>query len=183
MLGDSLSVAYGVDTDKGWVSLLQKKLATFYQSGTLNQKWKLVNASVNGETTSGGLARLPALLKQYQPNLCVVELGTNNGLRGMSIKSMRADLDHIITQCKQFGKVLLVGMKLPPNYGEPYTQAFEESFGLAAEKHQTSLIPFLLENVALNPTLMQADEFHPTATAQPYLLENVLPTLLPLLQP
>ena len=165
--GDSLSAGYGLAIDKGWVYMLQQELERT-QSG-----FSVVNASISGETTAGGKQRISKALKQFKPKIVIVELGANDGLRGSPIKNMEANLDYIIK--KSFGsgaKVLLLGMKLPPNYGETYTTQFADVYQSLAKKHGILLLPFLLEGV--KPDQYQADNLHPIADAQQHIMLNVL---------
>ncbi len=174
VVGDSISAAFGLETQQGWVSLLETRLHE------RAPEWRVVNASRSGETSSGGLARLPALLAKHQPHMVVIELGGNDGLRGQDPALLRANLRQMIEQSQQAGaKVVLLGMRLPPSYGERYTQAFAAVFHELAA--QTPTVPFLLDGVGGVPTLMQADGIHPNADAQAQLLENAWPVLAPLL--
>jgi acyl-CoA thioesterase-1 len=178
VLGDSISAGYGIQRDAGWVSQLQARLAE-----TAAADWQVVNASISGETTSGGLARLPAALAAHEPEVVVIELGGNDGLRGYPVERIRENLSRMVELAQQTGaRVLLVGMQIPPNYGPRYTRAFAAVFQEVAERHDVALVPFLLDEVALLPELMQADGIHPTAEAQAYLLETVWPHLQPLLK-
>ena len=173
VLGDSLSAAYGIEIERGWVNLLQNRIDNYSE----DQQWNVVNASVSGETTAGGLARLPALLQKHQPMLCIIELGANNGLRGQSTALMQQNLEEMIKQCSLSGTSILLGIKLPPNYGEKYTQAFHQVYSDLANVCDIPLVPFLLEGIALKDEYLQADRLHPTAQAQPIILDNVWPTL------
>ena len=176
VLGDSLSAEYGLERGSGWVSLLEKRLKNNKIDATI------VNASVSGETTSGGKVRLPALLDQYRPDIVVLELGANDGLRGLPIKSAKENLrDMIDISYKAKAKVLLVGMQLPPNYGRDYIQKFSAVYKTLAKEEKLPLVPFLLEGVASRPELFQADRLHPLADAQPIILSNVWPYLKALL--
>lgn len=176
VMGDSLSAAYGIAPEKGWVALLDQRLQ---QKG---YAVSVVNASISGETTQGGLSRLPALLKQYQPDIVMLELGANDGLRGTFPPVIRSNLDRLTLLSQQQGaKVLVLGMQLPPNYGPAYTRRFADVFQRVASARETALVPFFMESVALEPTLMQNDGLHPNAAGQPYLLETVWPALKPLL--
>ncbi len=176
VMGDSLSAGYGIQLDQTWVTLLQQELLK-------NTQTKVINASVSGETSGGGLARLPALLTKYKPDIVIVELGGNDGLRGQPLKIMQENLQAMITASKSAGAdVLLAGMQIPTNYGPRYTKEFKETYPKLAEKNNASLVPFLLENVATQSNLIQRDGIHPTAEAQPIILNNVLPVLLPLLK-
>ena len=171
VVGDSLSAEYGIARGRGWVALLQQKLqADKFQ-------WQVVNASISGDTTAGGLARLPALLKQHQPQLVVIELGGNDALRGFSLKMTEDNLVKMIQACKTIqAKVVLVGMQVPPNYGAAYASDFTRLFARISQQQQTALVPFLLAGVAddKDPTAMfQADRIHPKAEAHPRILANV----------
>lgn len=178
VLGDSLSAAYGIPVDQGWVSLLQRRLA---ERGFPH---RVVNASISGDTSSGGLNRLPAALTREHPALVILELGANDGLRGLPIPMMTANLARLIDLAQQAGaKVALAEMRIPPNYGPLYTQKFQAAFGELAQRYHLPLIPFLLDGVAGNPALIQDDGLHPRAEAQPRILDNVWPTLAPLLPP
>jgi acyl-CoA thioesterase-1 len=177
VLGDSLSAGYGIKTEQGWVSLLQKKLQ---DSG---YAFQVVNASISGETTEGGLARLPALLEQHHPNVLVIELGANDGLRGFPIKIFQDHLDALVTLgTDHHAQVLLVGVQLPLNYGPRYTNLFDQSFVDVSARHHIARAPSLLGEVPLHDELMQKDGLHPNAIAQPQLLDHVWPYLQPLLQ-
>ncbi|QMU61104.1 MAG: arylesterase [Gammaproteobacteria bacterium] len=173
VLGDSLSAAYGIEIEHGWVNLLRNRLDNYSEDG----QWNVVNASVSGETTAGGLARLPKLIEKYNPALCIIELGANNGLRGQSTSLMRQNLEQMVKQCSVSGTSLLLGIKLPPNYGERYTQAFHQVYSDVASECDISLVPFFLDGIALKDEFLQADRLHPTADAQPVILENVWPIL------
>jgi acyl-CoA thioesterase I len=178
VFGDSISAGYGLArVDRGWVALLQAKLKTE------GYGYEVVNASVSGETTAGGLARLPRALGLHHPAVVVLELGGNDGLRALPIEQMRANLSRMIDLAKDAGaKILLLGMRIPPNYGREYTEQFSGVYtDLARDKH-VPLVPFLLRDVALRPDLMQADGMHPVEAAQPLLLATVWPTLEPLLK-
>jgi len=176
VLGDSISAAYGIQREEGWVVQLEARLAD------LDPAWRVVNASTSGETTGGGLARLPAALATHAPALVVIELGGNDGLRGYPLARIRDNLDALVRVASDAGStVLLVGMEIPPNYGPRYTQGFAALFREVAQTHEVPLVPFLLEEVALRPGMMQADGIHPTAAAQPLLLDTVWPYLEPLL--
>ncbi|MDI3325109.1 arylesterase [Pontibacterium granulatum] len=176
VLGDSLSAAYGIAPERGWVALLDKRLQ---QQG---YAVSVVNASISGETTQGGLSRLPRLLEQHQPDIVLLELGANDGLRGTFPPVIRSNLNRLTQLSKQQGaRVLVLGMQLPPNYGPAYTRRFAEVFTGVAETHDTALVPFFMEKVALEPSLMQGDGLHPNAAGQPFLLDTVWPALVPLL--
>jgi acyl-CoA thioesterase-1 len=174
--GDSISAAYGMEKSKGWVNLLAKRIAID------RPHYKVVNASVSGETTGGGVTRLPKSLAFHQPDVLVLELGGNDGLRGYPISSIRDNLQIMIQQAKTSGAhVLLIGMVLPPNYGRRYTLAFEKIFSSLAEEHSLPFVPFLLEGVSTGKSLVQRDGIHPTVEAQPKLLDDVWPSLAPML--
>lgn len=177
VLGDSLSAGYGIELQQGWVSLLEQRLqAEGYDH-------LVVNASVSGETAGGGLARLPALLQEHQPAIVVLELGGNDGLRGHPVNIMERQLSDIIEKSQQASaRVLLLGMHIPPNYGKRYTDLFHNTFGSLAKKYQLDYVPFFLETVATEAGLMQRDGIHPTADAQPAMLDNVWPTLKKMLR-
>lgn len=172
VLGDSLSAGYGIELSKGWVNLLQRRLLT---SGYPH---KVVNASISGDTTGGGRARLPSALEQHQPDVVILELGGNDGLRALPLKSIEENLAAMIEAIQQAGaRVVLMEMRIPPNYGPRYTQRFRAIFGELAERYDAPLIPFFLEGVAGNPELMQRDGIHPKAEAQALMLENAWPVL------
>lgn len=176
VVGDSISAAFGMDTRQGWVHLLDERLK---KEGFEHQ---LVNASISGDTSAGGAARLPALLAEHSPDLVIVELGGNDGLRGLPPKQLQQNLASMIDASREAGaKVLLLGMRIPPNYGERYTTAFAKVFDDVAAEKSVPLVPFLLEGVGGVDALMQDDRVHPAVEAQPLLLENVWPTLKPLL--
>ena len=176
VLGDSLSAEYGIARGTGWVSLLEKKL----QDEKIDAA--TVNASISGETTSGGRSRLQPLLEKHRPDVVVIELGANDGLRGLSIASTEANLRAMITASqKARAKVLLVGMQIPPNYGGDYTRQFAGVFPKLAKETRVALVPFLLEGLVDQPQLFQSDRIHPNSEAQPLLLDAVWPHLQPLL--
>jgi acyl-CoA thioesterase I len=177
VLGDSLSAEHNLPRGSGWVALLEDRLQREF-----DQPPKVVNASISGETSAGALRRLPALLAEHRPAVVVVELGGNDGLRGLPLAQLRGNLDRIIVLSREAGaQVLLLGMDLPPNYGAAYRKRFTGVYRELAGVHDVALLPFLLEGVALNRGMMQADGVHPTAAAQPRMLENVWPRLRPLL--
>ena len=177
VMGDSLSAGYGLDTGSGWVALLQKRLHDRHMD------WRVVNASISGETTAGGVSRLPTLLGRDQPKVVVVELGGNDALRGLSLAATESNLRSIVSACQLSGaRVLLVGMRIPPNYGPAYTKGFEAIFPRVAQLQHTPLVPFLLAGVVGHPDWFQSDDIHPTARAQPVMLDTVWPKLEPLLQ-
>lgn len=174
--GDSLSAAYNIPRERGWVALLQQRLRQ------QNFPYRVVNASVSGETTSGGLSRLPAALKQHKPAIVVLELGANDGLRGLPVSNMQDNLRSMIAACQAAkARVLLVGMRIPPNYGPRYTQEFAASYPSLAKHYDLPLLPFLLDGVAGRPELTQDDGLHPNAAAQGKVLDNVWKALLPML--
>ncbi len=173
VMGDSLSAAYGIEQEMGWVTLLAERL---------DGEAQVINASISGETTSGGAQRLANIIGQRQPDIVLLELGGNDGLRGLPPAQMRSNLAGMIEQSQQAGAdVLLLGIDIPPNYGQAYRDAFTGVFHSLADEYDVPLVPFLLEDVALNEQLMQDDGIHPTAEAQPIILDNVWPALEPLL--
>jgi acyl-CoA thioesterase-1 len=180
VVGDSLSAEYGIERGKGWVALLEKQLAREKLAATV------VNASISGDTTAGGRSRLPALLKQHQPTLVVIELGGNDALRGLPLDTTRDNLLAMTRAAKAIGaKVLLVGMQVPPNYGRRYSDDFAAIFGTVAKAESTALVPFLLKGVADTANaeaLFQADRIHPKEQAHPTMLANVWAGLKPLLR-
>ena len=176
VFGDSLSAAYGIREEQGWVTLLQERLEQ------LGFAHRVVNASVSGETSSGGLARLPATLEAHEPDLVILELGGNDGLRGLPLAMLEDNLQKMISLSKQSGaQVLLVGIQIPPNYGPRYTEPFAKIFPALAERENLPLVPFLIDGVAQQSELMQDDGIHPVAEAQGMVLDNVWPVLEPLL--
>ena len=176
VVGDSISAAYGLPVEAGWVALLQQ----YFEQREFSVA--VINASISGDTTQGGLSRLPDLLRSHTPAIVILELGANDGLRGFPPQLISDNLQQMIQQSKQGGaRVLLLGMRIPPNYGAKYTSMFYNNYQQLAEQEQIALVPFLLEGVAAEPGMMQADGLHPTAAAQDTLLQNVLPALLPLL--
>lgn len=178
VLGDSISAGFGIPLQQGWVALLGKELQ---RSGA---RVKLINASISGETTSGGLNRLPQLLQQHQPQLLILELGGNDGLRGTPVKVIKNNLQRMISLTTQTkGDILLISMQIPPNYGRKYSNLFREIFPTLASKNATRLVPFLLEDVATKPAMMQPDGIHPTAAAQPLMMQRVLPEVQSWLSP
>ena len=171
IVGDSISAAYGMQAEQGWVYLLQKRLDQQYP-----KKHKVVNASVSGETSSGAVARLPKLLKTYKPQIVVIELGGNDGLRGQSPLLIQKNLANLIQQSQQAkATVVILGMKIPPNYGTAYSQAFEKNYTIVSQQYKVKLMPFFLTGVAGNKNLMQSDLVHPNAKAQSILLNNAYP--------
>ena len=176
VMGDSLSAAYGIPVDQGWVALLQKKIHQLRINTTV------VNASITGETSAGGLARVDQLLQSNKPDIVILELGANDGLRGFSVKRMRINLGWIIQKSQAAGaKVLLLGMRIPPNYGKRYTDQFYQSYAELADQYKLVRIPFFLEGVGGNRALMQRDDLHPNAKAQPIILATVWAELQALL--
>ncbi len=176
VLGDSISAAYGMSLQQGWVSLLGDELAE------RDPPWQVVNASISGDTTAGGLRRLPALLDTHQPQLVIIELGGNDGLRGYPTTKLKDNLVQMARLSREAGaRVLILPMEIPPNYGPRYTRAFRESFSAAAQQAGATLGPFLLDGVATDPALMQGDGIHPTAEAQPLLLDNLRKSIAKLL--
>jgi acyl-CoA thioesterase-1 len=178
VLGDSLSAGYGVKVDQTWVALLQQRLARQGYDG-----YRVVNASISGETTGGARGRLPRALELHKPSIVVLELGGNDGLRGLPIKQVRANFEYMIeTSQAAKAKVVLVGMRMPPNYGPEYAESFHALYGELARKYNGPLVDFFLEGVALDDTLMQPDGIHPNAAAQPKLLDNLWPALSKVLE-
>lgn len=173
VFGDSISAAYGLETNEGWVRLLQQKL-----DKKAPGKHYVFNGSLSGETTSGGVRRLPALLRQHKPDIVIIELGGNDGLRGQPPVLMEKNLRQMVGDARKSGaEVILLGMKIPPNYGKAYTQAFEAVFAKVSKDMNAPLLPFFLDGVGGNPLLMQRDGVHPTARAQPRLLDNAWPLI------
>jgi acyl-CoA thioesterase-1 len=176
VVGDSISAGYGLAQGTGWVDLLVKRL------DDKRLPWHVVNASITGDTTAGGRARLPALLSQHKPTVVVVELGGNDGLRGGNLRSAKDNLAAMIAAVRKAGaKVVLVGMKLPPNYGPAYTREFDAMFAEVAKSQRAALVPFLFEGFGESGEWFQPDRIHPTAAAQPKMLDNVWPVLAPLI--
>ncbi len=177
VVGDSLSAAYGVPSDQAWVQLLQERL----NNNGLSQ-WNVVNASISGETTDGGARRLPGLLADNSPDVVVIELGGNDGLRGFPPNVIESNLAQMITQVQDAGaRAILVGMQIPPNYGQRYTQMFADIFPKLSDRYNTALVPFFLQGIYDQEGMMQDDGIHPSAEAQLKLLENVWPVLKPAL--
>ena len=174
VVGDSISTAYKMKVEEGWVHLLEQRL----NSGA-SKRHQVVNISVSGETTGAGKARLPSALKTHAPDLVILELGGNDGLRGHPIERIRANLSAMIAESKSAGSdVLLLGMRLPPNYGQRYAQAFASLYEELASNHAIALVPFFLDSVATNASFMQVDGIHPQANAQQQLLDNIWPSLM-----
>ncbi|MHB0775686.1 arylesterase [Halomonas sp. WWR20] len=173
VMGDSLSAAYGIERKDSWVNQLKQRLGNEHE---------VINASISGETTSGGMARLPDLLKQHDPDIVLLELGGNDGLRGLSPHQMKLNLANMIENSQATGaRVLLLGIKMPPNYGSTYTEAFSGVFRQLAEEYDVRLVPFILEGVALSEEMMQEDGIHPNGKAQSAILNNVWQELAPML--
>ena len=178
IFGDSLSAAYGIGEDEGWVTLLAERLAQE------DSELEVVNGSVSGETTTGGRARLPSLLERYNPAFVLIELGGNDGLRGLPLSLMRENLTDMIQLSQTSGAtVMIAGMQIPPNYGPRYTEPFFAQYAELAEEFDLYLIPFLIDGIPQQPELMQADGIHPKAEAQSMILDNFWPVLLEALQP
>lgn len=177
VVGDSLSAAYGIARNRGWVALLEERLKREHPD------YIVVNASISGDTSAGGRARLQPLLERHRPAVMILALGGNDGLRGAPPAQIRANLSAMIRQAQaRSARVLLLGVKMPPNYGEDYTQSFEAVFRDLAKTHRAALVPFLLQDFAGKPELFQPDRIHPTEAAQPLMLERVWPALKPLLK-
>lgn len=177
VLGDSLSAGYGIDADDGWVHLLQQRLQ--HQG----YPYRVVNASISGDTTRGGLTRVPQALVQHAPHILLIQLGGNDGLRALPLDEMRRNLGTIIEQSRDNGTMaLLIGVRLPPNYGEVYVKKFHGVYSELAQHYKVPLVPYLLEGVGGHDRLMQVDGLHPNKDAQVRMLDNVWPYLLPLLQ-
>ena len=178
VLGDSISAEYGLPRDTGWVALMRRRLADE------RIDYNVANASISGDTTSGGRARLPALMQRLKPAIVIVELGANDALRGVPLATTEDNLRTIIEQAQQaHAKVVLIGMYVPPNYGQDYNQKFHGLYGDLSKQFRVPLVPFLLAGIENRPDMFQADQIHPTQEAQPTLLNNVWPTLKPLLRP
>ena len=176
VFGDSLSAAYGIEEADGWVNLLAEKLTTE------NPNYTVANASVSGETSTGGLARLPAALEEFQPAIVILELGGNDGLRGLPLRMLKDNLTAMVEMCLEAeAEVLLAGIQIPPNYGPRYTQPFYALFGEIAEDKELAFVPFLIDGIPQQPDLMQEDGIHPKAEAQFMILDNVWPVLAPML--
>jgi acyl-CoA thioesterase I len=177
VLGDSVSAAYGIAQSRGWVALLRERLKRE------RLDYSVVNASVSGDTSSGGRSRIEAALQKHRPAVVVLELGGNDGLRGLPVAEMRRNLAGIIERAQKAGaRVVVVGLRLPPNYGPDYTQAFEGSFAALAKQHKTALVPFLFDGFGERPELFLPDQIHPTAAAQPMMEERIWKALRPLLR-
>ncbi|HVN46296.1 MAG TPA: arylesterase [Steroidobacteraceae bacterium] len=177
VFGDSLSAAYGIRPEQGWVTLLAQRLQA------QGYGYQVVNASVSGETSSGGLERLPRALELHKPAIVILELGANDGLRGLPVSTMRENLAHMLQLSRAAGaRVLLLGIRIPPNYGPRYTTGFAAVYPELAQRYGVRLVPFLLEKVALDPTLMQQDGLHPNPAGQPLVLDTLWPDLEKLLK-
>ena len=176
VLGDSISAAYGIPTEQGWVSLLQSRLKISHE------QYNVINASISGDTTNDGLKRLPSLLERHQASFILIELGGNDGLRGYPLNTIKNNLEALIKQSKNNNITpILLAMRIPPNYGKRYTSGFQKIYQGIAQESNITLVPFLMNEVATNPELMQKDGIHPTASAQSILLDAVWLTLEPLL--
>jgi len=176
VLGDSISAAYGFEVEQGWVALMQENIKSEYPDYTI------YNESISGDTSAGGLARLPLIIKKYNPNIIMLELGANDGLRGMSLFAMKKNLSAIIEQSKKSGaQVLILSMRIPSNYGKRFTDMFYGSYQKLSTQHEVSVVPFILENVALDKKFMQRDGLHPNALAQPIISNHIYPYLIKLL--
>ena len=176
VFGDSLSAAYGLSVPQGWVHLLEERIAKMHLD------WRVVNASVSGETTAGGLRRLPEDLKRHKPDLVLIELGANDALRGQSLSAMRTHLENMVRLAREAkAQPVLIGIMIPPNYGIDYTVEFKETYAKVAASNRIPLVPFLLKGLESREQF-QADQVHPTAAAQPIMLDNVWPVVEPLLR-
>ncbi len=172
IVGDSLSAGYGINVAEGWAAKLQARF------DDKEYEYRVVNASISGDTTSGGLTRLAMALPKHKPALVIIELGGNDGLRGFPVRTMRANLERMIEASRDAGaQVALMGMRIPTNYGERYANAFHKVYGTLAEKFDTALTPFFLDGIALDNALMQADGIHPNSVAQTILLDNAWPAI------
>lgn len=170
VLGDSLSAGYGMSLQEAWPALLEKRLHQELES----KDWKVINASISGETSEGGLRRLPMLLQEFDPDWLLLELGANDGLRGYPVPTISANLARMINMAQASNiNVVILGIRIPPNYGARYSEPFFAQYAQLAERFNTQLVPFILEDVAINPELMMADGLHPTIQAQPIVLDNV----------
>ena len=177
VFGDSLSAAYNLSPEQGWVHLVEERIAS------AKLPWRVVNASISGETTSGGLNRLPEDLKRHKPSVVVIALGANDALRGLPVAGMRSNLERMLRLAREaHAEPVLVGLMIPPNYGIDYAAEFRDMYARLAAKHRVALVPFLLEGIADKPELFQRDQLHPTAEAQPRIADNVWPVVAPLLK-
>lgn len=178
VMGDSLSAAYGVRSEAGWVQLLRQRLE---QNGL--SQWEVVNASISGETADGGARRLPELIEKHAPEVVIIELGGNDGLRGFPPNVIESNLASMIEVTQQSGaQALLVGMQMPPNYGPRYTRMFADLYPTLSDRYNTELVPFFLDGIYNHENMMQPDGIHPTEQAQPKLLDKVWPVLVPMLE-
>jgi len=178
IVGDSLSASYNIPLERGWVELLAERIRQSHP------KVKVVNASISGETTGNALKRLPELMKKHRPSYVVIELGGNDGLRGFKLSQIKKNLESMIQRIKAGGaQVVLTGIHIPPNYGPAYTKVFYDAYEQLSKTYQTEFVPFILENIGDRPELMQADGIHPTAEAQPKILENMWPHIEKVLRP
>lgn len=178
VLGDSISAGYGIDAKLGWVKILQEKINAEQLNYTIN------NESISGDTSAGGLARIDTILTHYRPQILVLQLGANDGLRGLSPKAMKQNLTEIIKRARATGaKVLLLSMRIPTNYGKRYTDMFYNTYQKLGDEHQIPVVPFILKDVALNQDLMQNDRLHPNDKGQIFIADHIWPYLSPLLQP
>ena len=177
VVGDSLSAAYGLPVEEGWVDLLQERLDARYGD------WNLINASISGDTTAGARARLPQAMQRHHPDILILELGGNDGLRGLPLPEMKANLSAMIGVAREHrSRVLLIGMQLPPNYGRRYTERFEQVYRELANEQDVELLPSLVADIGTRAALMQADGIHPNAAAQPLIMDRVWRHLQPLLE-
>ena len=177
VIGDSLSAAYNMQTSEAWPSLLELRLKEH------GYAWRVFNSSITGDTTESGLARLPRLIERYSPRIVIIELGGNDGLRGLPLDVTRGNMAGMIEMSQEIGAdVLLAGIRIPPNYGAQYVNRFESMYPELAEEYGTALVPFFMEGVALDPALMQSDGIHPSVEAQPVLLDNIWPELKPVIE-
>ena len=175
--GDSLSSAYGIPTKSGWVSLLEERLKREHKD------YSVANASISGETTAGGLSRMAKTLERHKPSIVILELGGNDGLRGLPVAAMKKNLSAMVEQAQKAGaKVLIVGIRMPPNYGDAYANAFEKAFADVAKQHKTALLPFLLDGFGEKSDMFQPDRIHPTAAAQTTIVNTVWRSLAPMLK-
>ena len=176
VMGDSLSAGYGLALNQGWVSLTAQRMRSTHPG------WRVVNASISGETTSGGASRIAAEIKRTHPSVVLIELGANDGLRGLDLSQTRLNLDRMIRESKAAGaRVLLVGMRMPPNFGAQYTRSFQQNYSELARQHHVALLPFFLAPIAGNRNAFQPDNLHPVAAVQPRLRDHVWAALSPLL--
>ncbi len=178
VLGDSISAGYGISLDNAWVNLLQKKLTQE------NYSYQVINESISGDTTYGGLSRIDSVLKKHQPTIILIELGANDGLRGLPPLLIKKNLRELVKKSKKAGaSVVLLSMRIPTNYGKRYTDLFYDNYSDLAQEMRVHVVPFILDNIATNQRLMQADGLHPNGQAQPMIVEKIWPFLIPLLTP